>query len=366
MTEQNIRGNRGEWSEIYVFFKLLADGKLFAADENLNKLTNIFYPIIKIIRNEVNGKWEYYRNSSIKIVEASTQKLINKIPIAKFNKNAEDLLNGIKGSSSRSFSIPATERFMNSIKCQTLKANPQEKKDITIMVHDIRTGLNPTLGFSIKSQLGGASTLLNANKASTNFVYLIENLDLNREQIESINLIRGRSKIKNRLENLTEKGAKLKFVKIEKESLELNLKLIDSRLPEIIATILLIYFTTKYNTFEDLIKKVKQINPCGFNLDASHPFYEYKIKNLLTDIALGMTPASIWDGRYDATGGIIIVREDGEVLCYHIYNRNEFQDYLIKNTKLDTPSSSRHEYGEIYQEDGLLYFKLNLQIRFIK
>ena len=30
-----LKGNKGEWSEIYVFLKLLADGKLYSADENL-------------------------------------------------------------------------------------------------------------------------------------------------------------------------------------------------------------------------------------------------------------------------------------------------------------------------------------------
>jgi HpaII restriction endonuclease. len=32
-----LRGNKGEWSEIYTFLKLLADGKLYAADENLTR-----------------------------------------------------------------------------------------------------------------------------------------------------------------------------------------------------------------------------------------------------------------------------------------------------------------------------------------
>lgn len=32
-----MKGNKGEWSELYVFFQLLADGKLYAADENMNK-----------------------------------------------------------------------------------------------------------------------------------------------------------------------------------------------------------------------------------------------------------------------------------------------------------------------------------------
>lgn len=47
-----ITGNKGEWSEIYTLIKLLADGRLYAADENLEKMCNVFYPIIKILRSQ--------------------------------------------------------------------------------------------------------------------------------------------------------------------------------------------------------------------------------------------------------------------------------------------------------------------------
>lgn len=79
-----------------------------------------------------------------------------------------------------------------------------------------------------------------------------------------------------------------------------------------------------------------------------------------------MTLAKVWNGKYDATGGYIIVREDGEVLCYHIYNRNDFQEYLLKNTKFEKPDSKRYEYGSVYKSGEHTFIKLNLQIRFIK
>ncbi|NLB89535.1 MAG: HpaII family restriction endonuclease, partial [Syntrophomonadaceae bacterium] len=39
-----ITGNKGEWSEVYTFFKLLSDGRLYAADADLNKIEDIYYP----------------------------------------------------------------------------------------------------------------------------------------------------------------------------------------------------------------------------------------------------------------------------------------------------------------------------------
>jgi hypothetical protein len=48
-----LKGNKGEWSEAYVFLKLLSEGVLHAADENLQIITDIIYPIIKILRSDV-------------------------------------------------------------------------------------------------------------------------------------------------------------------------------------------------------------------------------------------------------------------------------------------------------------------------
>lgn len=88
-------------------------------------------------------------------------------------------------------------------------------------------------------------------------------------------------------------------------------------------------------------------------------------KNFLTDTAPGMTPAKPWTGDFQATGGYIIAGEDGEIFCYHIYNHNEFQEYLFKNTRFETASTSRYDFGTVYKKDNKMFMKLNLQIRFI-
>ena len=49
----------------------------------------------------------------------------------------------------------------------------------------------------------------------------------------------------------------------------------------------------------------------------------------------------------------------------NFYNQNDFEDYLFKNTKLETASTSRHKFGFVYEENGQQFFNLNLQIRFL-
>jgi len=142
--------------------------------------------------------------------------------------------------------------------------------------------------------------------------------------------------------------------------------LIDSALPQVIAEMVLLSYTSKLSKFSELTEQVNLKNPLNFDFSNKHPFYFYKVKRLLTDIALGMTPSKMWDGKLDATGGYLVVKESGDIICYHIYNRNEFENYLFANTRIITPSTSRYDFGYVFQENDRLYIKLNLQIRFIK
>ena len=41
-----------------------------------------------------------------------------------------------------------------------------------------------------------------------------------------------------------------------------------------------------------------------------------------------MTPANEWKRRYDANGGYLVVKKDGDIVCYHFYNRNDVEDNL--------------------------------------
>jgi type II restriction enzyme len=355
-----ITGNKGEWSEIYSLFKLLGDKNLFAGDVNLNKVEELFYPIIKIIRIENGGNFEYAIEGNLVIISGGIEEL--RIPVKTFLTKSAELLTEIKGSTG-SFSIPEIETFMKSINCQTLKAKSTSKTDIRIVIHDQRINQTAELGFSIKSQLGGEATLLNAGK-TTNFIYQVLDFKATSVEIESINEIDTRSKIKDRIEAIKSKGGRLKFINLEQDIFKNNLVLIDSLLPNIVAEILNTFFTTSLSSIKDLTENINSNNPINYDNKYSHSFYEYKIKRFLTDVALGMTPSKVWSGVYDATGGYLIVKENGDVLCYHIYNRNQFEDYLFANTKLETASSTRHDFGKIYEENGCFYFKLNLQIRF--
>ena len=51
-----MSGNKGEWSELYAFMKLLSQGRVYAANEKVEKIDEVYYPILKIMREETKGE----------------------------------------------------------------------------------------------------------------------------------------------------------------------------------------------------------------------------------------------------------------------------------------------------------------------
>ena len=354
--------NKGEWSEVYVLFKLLGEKHVHAGDANLNKIENLFYPILKILRDEQKNHYEYTLEDNIVIVTENGIELLRK-SVSEFLDKANELLDTIRRSSG-AFIAPETEQFMSEIHCSSIKAKSKEKTDITIVIHDLRTGMSPILGFSIKSKLGSDSTLFNAGK-TTNFTFMIAGHEFTDSEIATVNTINTRTKMIDRVKEIQEMGGLFEFMTMDDSICCNNFILIDSCLPTIMAAILLESNQGGGKDMKHLTEKIAAKNPMEYDMTHNHKYYECKVKNFLVASALGMVPHTPWSGKYEANGGYLIVKDDGDVLCYHFYDRNLFEEYLYCNTRLETPSLTKYGFGELYREqDGKLYFKLNLQVRF--
>lgn len=229
------------------------------------------------------------------------------------------------------------------------------------------------------------SMLFNAG-AETNFIYEIQHPDNTNIDVDAFNreTYGITPRISTRLLKLVEDyNAQIIFKSIQSRCFSQNLRTIDGDLPSILAHLLLI----RYLKNETMIKRCTEIltaeNPLDFDIEQHGAVYEYKVKQFLHDCALGMVPVKPWQGIYDATWEQIIVKGDGQVVCYHIYEQNRFLNYLYNSTKFDGASTSEDAnnpghprqkvagktlkpffYGWLYEENGRLYFKLNLQVRF--
>lgn len=81
-------------------------------------------------------------------------------------------------------------------------------------------------------------------------------------------------------------------------------------------------------------------------------------RNLIVDKRLkDFTPVTRIKGEVNRQG----IKVNGQ--SYMSY-RNSFEQYLLDHTILERASTSKHDYMNLYETDGEMFMKLNLQIRF--
>lgn len=376
-----MAANRGEWAELYVLFKLLSEGKIYSADENLNRNTNSYLEIIKIIREEVrNVISEYHTGTSVEVYISGSH--VVSIPSTEFLTNADLLLNTINNSTGRSFDVTSeTEAFMKRAHISQVKARSVNsygdlggKNDIVMEIRDHSTALVSVAGFSIKAKGKSPATLFNTAPASA-FVYKLTNID--DTDMNNINNLFTKSggKDKNaRIKFILEHNIGMEFVgnKIpegkEHSVFADNLDMIRGDMQEIMNHVILTHYTYDGNSskLSDICRILVNQNP--MNKRNAEAFYTKAVKDFLYASFAGMTAGSSWDGREVVNGGYIVAKENGEVLVFHTRDGESFKTFLFNSTKIDRPDASERKgypYADVYKVGNEYYFDLNFQIRFI-
>lgn len=357
-TSPSYKGNAGEWGELYALFKLLAEGEFHSADRYMNIIEEEKFPVIAAFRQSQT------REEPICFAIDETNQKINvslegeEISFHRdtFKENALTILNE---TIKKNKEIPSLSDFWRDTFYPRFKEESESKSDLRVKIYDPRVKAEKELGFSVKSKVGGDPTLFNSSGNRTNIKYrLIGYQALSCEEKKRASNICNKSLVRF----LLEKECSLSFEGFYDEQFKNNLLMIDSCFDKILGHAVLHSYQMKGGKIKEVIDYLNDANPCKFP-NSEHQFYEYKMKQFLLAAALGMTSASTWQGAIDATGGFIVVRRDGELICYHIYNWNELQDYLLENTYFDQPSTGKHKYGKIDpgNPDELL---LNFQIKF--
>ena len=382
---ENLSKNAGEWSEFYVLLDVLSEGKLYAADGNLNKLDETYFPVISIeMQQEGNSNLsvKYVVDSASQQITITSNNVTEAVSMEALKREARTFFNIISSRRGRSFEVPEISNLLSRLKNPETKQSSNKKADIHIVIHDFMTGSENEVGFSIKSKHSSPATLVNAS-GQTLFQYIVEksedNSSANREDIK-IALepksfgygVARKVGPKERVKKLVDAGYKLKFKTIKSTHFKENVQIIDSALDIFLADCLVVFMQSRLTSLSDVVNKVAVRNPCGFVATPERVFdyYKYKMKRFIVDAALGMQPKFPWTGTYDASGGYIVVKETGDVVCYHIYNWNALQDYLYNNLRFETPTSTgsgskrSFNYALYYSDADEHYMDICLQVRF--
>ena len=360
-TQMKKTKNKGEWTELLVFIKLLAEQKLHLSDKDLNQKID-FFNVSKITTRNLDLDFFIINDKTIKAVDglSGEHQLIDITDI--LNEQSLNTITQAIGNGKGTFTIPEFEVIQKTLGFNVIKGGTsRQKSDIVLDISNEEIS-KENEGFGIKSYLGSKPTLLNAS-GNTNFIFEVQGIDSSK--MDEINQISNRTKLKDRIKYIEDLGGSLVYIGAEKETMEHNLKISDSCMPKIVGHLLLSFYKKRISKLSDIIHEVHQVGKLNNEINyGEKEVLEIKVKRLLMDILLGFFAGKKWNGEYLANG-TIVMKKTGDCVGFHIIDAKSLKNYLYENIRLDTPSTTRHRFGKVYREkNGKLFFKLNLQLRF--
>lgn len=341
-----MRGNIGEWSEAYTFLRLLLDGEASEADADLQPVGS-GVKFLQLMREEKAGlkalptRQPRYGFEGLPVTPDEIEE-----GLGEFERVVS------AGQKLGSFELPALSGVMQRLGMVQLKASSKTKIDLLAKLDIGPAGPEKIVGFSIKSELGSPSTLVNAGNHTAFKFELIGDVELALRLGNEIQA----SQVTALIKRLSENHIYLNPVGPKSSHFRQNLEFFGTDVPHLVSSLLVGYYSGLGKSIWSLLHNL------GFE-GSHHNQANYKVGQFLRAAALGMRPATPWTGFNELHGGFLILRKSGKVLALLASNEELFREYLVKHSYFDTPSTPRHKFGFIYLEDGVAYLDLNLQIR---
>lgn len=357
--------NKGEWTEAYVFLRLLGDGRIYGASTELTKDEATYIDIINIIRDEPNKMliFERFIDENMAYVRASKDGVsINVVTAPEFTQYAQVLYNKIKEfKANHVVCITEVQEYLESLGIDSPKANLSDsakekygsKTDVIITSEDSLDHSRTTGGFSIKSHIGSPATLFNSSQTSG---FTFEVVGCDERGMHEIN---AKDAFLSIMKDIKDRYS-LEYAGCRNETFEQNISIVDSRMEEVLSTAVLVhasYYGVCNSDVKAICNKVIELNP--INVRNPQIFYPVKFKEFLFDAFAGLTASSIWNGRKRLTGGYIDVSRSGEMLYYRAISDDIFGNYLFENTYFDRPDRGLQKdlavaKAQAYQEGKIL------------
>ena len=350
--------NRGEWSEFYGVLFLLVRPEMVIVDSNLNPINRLVH-IVKEVILDSRYQLKYSINDETgEIYVYADENYIRSFSVDEIEHERARLLDAIINhvASDGAFEIPEIDSFVDEMTSGvSFKAGSWHKHDLSINSLDTISNNVVNLKYSVKSSLGSPATILNASQ-NTNFKYKLLNFPV--EYIDAVNNIETRTKLLDRIAAIRNiPGVDIQFDSVVSPEFDFNLRMIDTNLPEYLANALL--YSYEYNN-----KILKEIF-CQANPFLDERIALRKLGDFLNGISFGFVPGTRWNGVYSVNGGLIIVKANGSVVVLDlVYFPQEVANYIINESKLDSPSTHRYHMLELFEENGEVFFTLNLQVRY--
>ncbi|MEG1585961.1 MAG: HpaII family restriction endonuclease [Bacteroidales bacterium] len=367
-----LTGNKQEWAKIYALFRLMEKQGFMRGNRSLEAKENSFLSLRRLQRTLPNGiitllpdenGWRFILETTDENGENPTT-VENSIPSVRFAQNADLLYQLLQGKND-TITCDEAETLLEEMGIYDYYSASEEGDDFQAVFFDSQINCEVFHKIRVRSLIDNCY-LVAANRAS-NFKFDITQVKFSNPESNKINAIGDNETGSiHRLDEIFRLGGKLKFTSTEGKFFLNGLQLIDMQLPKLLSEMVRLFYTTEKITVRDLVDELNYINlfKVKEELITKSRIYEYKVRQFLYAAACGMKPTKTWRGNGNAHLQLFVTKE-GTLLGYDPVQKEEFEKFLLANTRLSLPNEDRNKFGVIEKENGQWLIKLNLEIRFI-
>lgn len=366
-----------ELGEIYAFFRLLADGKVCRGTSDVRPDAARPLPVVLVQREEHDGTRRYYiEGESVRMVSGAVDKEgvftpapdkgEEHFPREDFAAAADWVFRLLKEVPGEAVELPeGLEAFLDAVRIYDLEAKTEDRTDLSLVFWHRDA---PLAGFCVRCRLSPMNPLLDGGRTA-NLKFEQSGVKFAVPTVNKINALpESATEVADRMLMIERLGGVLRYADVADRVFRCNLLMMDLHFPRMLAEMVRLMHLEGITRTSELTERIKALNPLKIKdeLINKHGFYEYKMKQFLLALALGMRPAKIYNGTDSAVQGILLVDGNGDVLCYHTSDRQTFADFLYRNSRFEKGALEKDKYGFLERENGVYYFKLNAKIGLTK
>ena len=334
------------------------------------------WPVALIQREEHDGTRRYYiEEQEVRIVSGATAKDGSFVPGEKeeqcfpredFGDAAELILHLLKNVSGEEVEVSeGLEAFLDTVNIYDLESKTEDRTDFSVAFWHPEA---PLTGFNVRCRLAPMNPLLDGGRTA-NLKLEQSGVKFAIPTVNKVNALpQSLTEVAERMMMIERLGGVLKYADVADRVFRCNLLMIDLHFPRMLAEMVRLMHLDGITRISELTERIKEMNPLKIKdeLINKHCFYEFKMKQFLLSLALGMRPAKIYNGTDSAVEGMFLTDGNGQVLCYHKSRPQVFADFLYQNTRLEKGAVEKDKYGFLERENGIWYFKLNVKIGLVK
>lgn len=358
----HLTGNKQEWGKIYGLFRLISNQGTHKGNRKQEAIEDSFLSLKSLSREVPEDKTTiHFEDGTAHIL---TNENTSTLPISEFGRVADILYKAIL-ENEEEFVCEEAEALLSQINIFDFVSASMEGEDFTAIFYNKERGCDEFQQIRVKSNL--SNLYLVASNRASNFKYDITQVKFSNPEAAKINHIGdNETGAILRLDEINRLGGKLKFTSTEGKFFWNALQLIDMQLPKLLAEITHNFYTKDLLTMFDLTMALNRNNPLKVKDEVIEKgrIYEYKIRQFLYAAACGMKPTKTWRGN-GYTHTHLFITKKGDILLYNPADKEDFEKFLLFNTRLSYPNEDKNKFGLVEKENGQWLFKLNLEIRYI-